>query len=79
MPRYLQTTLGSLTHLGRPIYDDDGGGWGKATSTLCGLEASVWSKGYVRVSAWSTKNPGAVCDTCDRTAMWESIISLGTK
>ena len=79
MPRYLQTTLGNRVHLGRPIYDDEAGGWGQPTSTLCGLDATVWTKAYVRAAAWSTRKPGAVCDMCDRTAMWESIISLGVK
>lgn len=77
MRRYLQTTLGNRAHLGRPVYDDDAGGWTPPTSTLCGLDATTWSKAFVAASVWSKKKPGAVCDVCDRTALWEAIISRG--
>jgi hypothetical protein len=79
MRRYVQTTLGNRLHLGRPTYNDDEARWVNPTATLCGLESATWSKSYVRGPVWSTKKPGAVCDTCDRAAMWESIISLDAK
>ncbi len=73
MRRYVQTTLGGLVHLGSPDYDDDTGNFIHPETTLCGLAASTWSKAFVRISVWSKKKPGAVCPTCDRIAMWQTI------
>jgi hypothetical protein len=78
MRRYLQTTLGKRAHLGHPTYDDDSGLWEPPPDTICGLDATTWSKAFVSPSVWARKKPGAVCDVCDRTALWESISSLGT-
>lgn len=74
--RYLQTSLGQRAHLGRPIYDDDTDAWIAPDTTLCALTTDTWSKQFVRPRAWSQRTPGTVCDTCDRTAMWEAIIEL---
>ncbi len=79
MRRYLQTTLGNQAHLGHPTYDDDSGTWEPPALTLCALDATTWSKTFVSVAVWAKKRPGVVCDTCDRTAMWEAITSLGAR
>ena len=79
MPRYVQTKLGQRIHLGRPHYDDDLETWVHPSTTLCGLVAETWSKAFVRLQQWANKKPGAVCDTCDRTAMWETIGQLSAR
>ncbi|MGI9666094.1 MAG: hypothetical protein ACR2N2_03195 [Acidimicrobiia bacterium] len=76
MRRYHSASLGGVMHLGAPSYDKEDGVWVKPVKTLCGLDTPAWSKAYVRTSAWSKRRIGQVCIDCDRTAMWESVISL---
>ena len=79
MRRYLSTTVGGIVHLGVPVYDDDLGSYDPPEQTMCGVPSSHWSKGFVRATNWANRKVGSVCPTCDRTAMWESIVSLGIK
>ena len=72
MRRYHSSTLGGLAHLGPPSYDKEDGVWVEPTKTLCGLEPTTWSKGFVRITAWTKRRMGTGCMECDRTAMWES-------
>ncbi len=76
MRRYFQTMLGGVAHLGTAEYDDDNAVWHPPPHTLCGLDVPTWSKQMVRPRAWLNRRIGTVCMECDRTAMWESIISL---
>lgn len=76
MRRYFQTVLGGFAHLGTAEYDDDTAVWHPPAQTLCGLDAPSWSKQMVRPRSWLKRRIGTVCMECDRTAMWESIISL---
>ena len=73
MRRYLITAPADLAHLGIPRYDDDSDSWDDPETTLCGLVWSDWSRDYFDVDEWAERNPEAICPTCDRKAMWQSI------
>jgi hypothetical protein len=77
MRRYLQARISGVLHLGATTYDKDEGTFDPPTSTLCGMETTAWGARFVKAQTWGTYRPEDVCPACDRTALWQSIDSLG--
>jgi hypothetical protein len=77
MRRYLQTKISGILHLGATVYDKDEGDFDPPEATLCGIETSGWGSRFVKTQTWGAHRPEDVCPTCDRTALWQSIDSLG--
>lgn len=76
MRNYLHTTTAGLVHLGSPVYNSDEGSYDVPAVALCGVAASEWSTKLVEPGSWALRDPATVCPTCDRTALWQAIISL---
>lgn len=79
MRNYLHTTIADLMHLGLPVYDSVDGEYDPPAVTLCGVAPSKWSDRFVEPGTWSQRAPSTVCSICDRTALWQAIISLDIK
>jgi hypothetical protein len=77
MRRYLQAKISGVLHLGTTVYDKEEGTFEPPVTTLCGLETTAWGSRFVKVQAWGAHHPDQVCAACDRTALWQSIDTLG--
>lgn len=77
MRRYLQAKISGVLHLGTAAYDKDEGTFDPPLTTLCGIETTAWGVRFVKVQAWAAHRPEEVCAACDRTALWQSIDTLG--
>lgn len=79
MRNYLNTTIADVMHLGSPVYDGVDAEYDPPAVTLCGVTPSNWSEAFVEPDTWALRDPSTVCSTCDRTALWQAIISLDIK
>jgi len=70
---YRSANLGGVAHLGKTSYDGKANAHIAPEQTLCGITSDDWSRTEPRFDQWAHRRAGAVCPTCDRIALWETM------